>query len=158
MIHLSYLSDFQWWNVAILQKNVQKSVFSKCDDSAGSGRDYQNQPKIHSVKSLWCSRTIVKHISSIQTHFGKVEKNPKKSIFLFSKNWWKIVNGRFFKKYVPGQNDCFTSRSTLMGPPKPPISTVTTTHPCMYITLFIFWKMAQNRLFFTFSIKNHLIT
>ena len=91
-------------------------------------------------------------------HIWESWKNLKKSIFLFSKNWWKIVNGRFFKKYVPGQNDCFTSRSTLMGPPNPPISTVTTTHPCMYITLFIFWKMAQNRLFFTFSIKNHLIT
>ena len=158
MIHLIYLSDIKWWNVAILPKNQQKSVFLISGDLAGSGRDYQNWLKIHSFKWLWCSRTIVSYIWSIRAHFGKNLKNRKKSHFWFTKKWQNFVNGRFFKKYVSGQNDCFTPRTTLVGPPNPTISAVATTHPCMYITLFMFEKIAQNRLFFTFCIENHLST
>ena len=134
------------------QKTLQKSVFSKCDDSAGSVRDYQNRPKIHSFKSLWCSRTIVKHISSIRTHFGKVEKNPKKSIFLLPKNWWKIVNGRFFKKYVSGQND------HLDGPPISPHIRCHS-HWSLYAYLtFHFLKNDSKWPIFHVLFENHLST
>ena len=154
MIHLSYLSDFKWWNVVILPNIRQKSLFSKINSAARSVWDYQNRIEISPLNPVWCFKTNIRDAISIWTHYKKFKKidflAPQKLI----KNWkWPI-----FQKISVRTKWLFYFKKHLDGPPRSP-HIHCHHHSFLHVYhAFNFLKNGSKSPIFHVFIENHLST